>query len=86
MNKTIPTEDKHTSEFWHNFYVLMSSQVIIDPDGWDRKHYQKSWFEEKITWDEFQQRLIKSTVMHADLLSKYKLYMAISKCNGAWYE
>ena len=37
--------------------------VILDPDGWDRKNYQFSWFEEEITKEEFDRRLMQSTVL-----------------------
>lgn len=29
---------------------------ILDPDGWDRQNYDESW-QEKITWQEFMERL-----------------------------
>lgn len=35
---------------------------ILDPDGWDRENFQFSWFEEKITKWQFEQRVFKSTV------------------------
>jgi hypothetical protein len=35
---------------------------VIDPDGWDRKNLQYSFYEELITYDEFQRRLVQSTV------------------------
>jgi hypothetical protein len=34
---------------------------IIDPDGWDRENFEESW-NEKITFDEFADRLSISTV------------------------
>jgi hypothetical protein len=33
---------------------------VLDPDGWDRKNYDVSWAE-KITKNEFERRLVKST-------------------------
>ena len=42
---------------------LMYPYKILDPDGWDRTNYDYSWFEEKITWDEFKNRALSSTVI-----------------------
>lgn len=39
----------------------MSVSTILDPDGWDRKNFEKSW-NEKITKEEFLKRYQKSTV------------------------
>lgn len=36
--------------------------IIYDPDGWDRKNYEVSWNEE-ITEEEFNRRLMLSTCM-----------------------
>ena len=50
--------DLRTSEEWS----LLCNVIIHDPDGWNRHgdfHY--SWFEEKITRIEFEQRMIQST-------------------------
>lgn len=49
----------HTSECWYNF---LGNVEIIDPDGWDRINFQHSWYEEQITFEEFYDRLIKSTI------------------------
>lgn len=35
---------------------------VLDPDGWDRKNFQHSWYEEKITKQEFLKRTSTSTV------------------------
>ena len=35
--------------------------TILDPDGWDRKNYQYSFYEEKIPIEEFRRRLAPST-------------------------
>ena len=48
---------KKTSEEWER----LSGYHVIDPDGWDRGNFDKSW-NERITEDEFNQRLMKSTV------------------------
>lgn len=35
---------------------------ILDPDGWNRQNFQFSWYEEKITLDEFHKRALESTI------------------------
>ena len=47
-----------TSEEWNKECV----GEVLDPDGWDRKNFQYSWFEEKISKDEFECRFIHSTI------------------------
>lgn len=37
--------------------------IVSDPDGWDRTNYQYSYFEEKITKEEFNLRVLHSTCM-----------------------
>jgi len=37
-----------------------SDVIVYDPDGWDKKNYDYSWFEEKISLVEFEKRFIKS--------------------------
>ena len=56
---TIPKEELKTSEEWQKQFP---DTKVIDPDGWDRKNYQYSWFEEKITLIEYTSRLHRSTV------------------------
>ena len=36
---------------------------VYDPDGWDRSNFQFSWYEEKITKQEFLKRMMWSTCM-----------------------
>jgi len=52
--------DKKTSEEW---YKLLPKPTIMDPDGWDRSNYQFSWYEEKITFPEFEMRRMASTCL-----------------------
>ena len=33
----------------------------MDPDGWDRQNFKYSWFEELITQQEFNIRVMSST-------------------------
>ena len=49
--------DTRTSEEWQK----LCRHEILDPDGWDRKNFQFSWHEEKITREEFEARLLRST-------------------------
>lgn len=37
--------------------------TILDPDGWDRRNYQFSFYQELITEDEFGMRLANSTCL-----------------------
>lgn len=46
-----------TSEQWYMDYPIQ----ILDADGWDRKNFQYSWFEELITFTEFERRVMAST-------------------------
>jgi len=52
-------EDVKTSEEWQK----ESNVTIYDPDGWDRKNFQYSWYEELITRAEFEHRAMYSTCM-----------------------
>ena len=54
----IPKEELKTSEEWQKQFP---NTKVLDPDGWDRKNYQYSWFEEKITLVEYTTRLYKSS-------------------------
>ena len=58
-------EIKLTSEEWNRRLCkkLGVLHVIIDADGWDRKNYQYSFYEEQITKNEFNRRLMQSTIM-----------------------
>jgi hypothetical protein len=55
-------EEKKTSEYWYNQIYPNKEIVIRDPDGWDRRNWQFSWYEEKITEEEFQSRVAQSTI------------------------
>ncbi len=52
------TEDVFTSDRW----AKIRKDVILDPDGWDRKNFEKSWSKERITEQEYRSRLARSTV------------------------
>lgn len=51
---------KKTSNTWQEEYP---NPAVLDPDGWDRTNYQYSWFEELITFDEYQKRVSESTCL-----------------------
>lgn len=53
-------KEKKTSKEWYET-IRDSGLIILDPDGWDRENYQYSFNEEKITKEEFLNRLIRST-------------------------
>ena len=49
-----------TSREW---YCETENLVIYDADGWDRSNFAYSFDEELITKDEFNRRLMKSTII-----------------------
>lgn len=49
--------EKHNSDYWQ----AASKWLILDPDGYDRVHFEESWAEE-ITEAEFNTRLLGSTI------------------------
>lgn len=55
--------EKQTSDYWYNKIRETEDLVIYDPDGWDRKNYQFSFYEEKITKEEFEERVLGSTCL-----------------------
>lgn len=62
MGQEKTDEEMKTSEEWLKGKYLHEVQVL-DPDGWDRKNFGFSWFEEKITEIEFNNRLGDSTCL-----------------------
>ena len=52
--ETMTAEQWLATPYFQNYTVL-------DPDGWDRKNFDVSW-NEKIDRDEFQRRLMQSTI------------------------
>lgn len=53
---------KRTSNKWLEILNEKVDLIIVDPDGWDGKKYNFSFYEEKISVDEFLNRLIFSTI------------------------
>jgi hypothetical protein len=78
-SKPVSENELKTSEEWSK----NSSVIILDPDGWDRCNFQFSWYEEKITFEEFEMRTFISTCQrktansilaeetHTDFYKKY---------------
>lgn len=52
---------KKTSSEWLN--QDYQGIQIIDPDGWNRENWEHSFYKEKITKEEFEKRLIQSTII-----------------------
>jgi hypothetical protein len=50
-----------TSVDWMKDYI--NNFTIAEPNGWDKKNYKYSWFIEKISLAEFQNRVMKSTII-----------------------
>jgi hypothetical protein len=48
-----------TSAEWQNIFPKTQ---VLDPDGWDRQNYEFSWHEEKIDRNEYDRRLMQSTI------------------------
>jgi hypothetical protein len=63
ITPTIASEDLKTSQEWEQLVPSEFKLIIMDPDGWDRKNFQYSFYEEKITKVEFINRLASSTIM-----------------------
>jgi len=52
---------KLTSEQWQ--HIFQDNFTILDPDGWDRTpvNFEYQWYEELITFEEFEKRILMST-------------------------
>lgn len=50
--------ERKTSDEWLKSYPELT---ILDPDGWDRKNYDYSFYLEEITKEEFDNRVCYST-------------------------
>lgn len=53
------TVELRTSSEWQS----MRGDVIMDPDGWDRRNYEFSFYKEKISLSEYEHRLSLSTML-----------------------
>lgn len=55
----IRIERGRTSDEWQKRYPLIK---VLDPDGWNRdERYHYEWYEEKITLQEYKNRVMRST-------------------------
>lgn len=62
-------EQLRTSEQWYNRIPKKYKFTILDPDGWDRKNYDYSFYRERITFNEFMSRVMYSTCeLNRDIL------------------
>lgn len=52
-------ETKTSAEWQEQF----PNPKVYDPDGWDRRNFQFSWYEEQITLEEYKTRAGHSTIM-----------------------
>lgn len=50
-----------TSQQWVE-ELYPAGNPVLDPDGWDRKDFEYSWHQEPISRDEFEKRLMNSTL------------------------
>lgn len=61
---TMPEQESETilktSAEWQEKFP---NPLVYDPDGWDRKNFYYSWFEERITQQEYERRVMNSTLM-----------------------
>lgn len=57
--------EKRTSYEWQDYLNEQDGTkfFISDPDGWDRKNFQYSFYEELITLSEFSKRRLNSTTI-----------------------
>lgn len=62
------SEELKTSEDWQKQFP---NPKVLDPDGWNRTNFQYSWFEEKISYEEYRKRLFMSSVK--EIIHKEKL-------------
>lgn len=56
-------EDLRTSAEWYKNLQKHYDITIMDYDGWDRNNFHYSFYEEKITCEEFDRRLEISTLL-----------------------
>lgn len=58
FDESKPNSLSKTSKEWQELYPEIK---VLDPDGWDRSNFQYSWYEEKITFEEYHKRMMYST-------------------------
>jgi len=55
-------ETRRPSAIWYELVSVPKGIEILDPDGWDRQHFNHSWYKECITEREYNKRLSLSTL------------------------
>ena len=53
---------RRPSSIWYELVSIPKGVEILDPDGWDRKNFNYSWYKECITEQEYEQRVAVSTL------------------------
>lgn len=64
-------ESKKTSSEWYSSIYPQNDLSIIDANGWNKSNYKYSFFEERISLEEFQNRISNSTCMILDPMKEY---------------
>ena len=54
---------KKVSDKWHKKYIKEYKMRIYDPDRWNRNVFDFSWYKEKITFKEFCNRALQSSLI-----------------------
>ena len=67
---------KFSSNVWQSLYP---ATVVHDPDGWDRRNYNYSWYEELITLNEYNKRLNTSTIHYKCPCNLCKSFLRIAR-------
>lgn len=57
VSYTVVGDDKRSSAEWQKLYPEIK---VLDPDGWDRSDFDRSW-NELITLEEYNNRVMRST-------------------------
>jgi hypothetical protein len=58
-----------TSEQWQS--EQYQTYTVVDPDGWDRRNFQFSFYEELISEQEFMKRLLSSSLIIGPKATRY---------------
>lgn len=54
--------DRKTSDDWFNQLYPNNEIKITDPLGWDKDNFSESWYNEKITKEQFNMRVLLSEI------------------------
>lgn len=64
-------ENIKTSKEWLELVPKKYKLQILDPDGWDRKNFNYSFNEQKVTKQIFMDRLSFSTIQCVDVIGLF---------------